>query len=422
MGGRIALRVPWPLASLDPHRADDVACAIFGNAIFDSLFAFEGVRVVPALAESLPETAGDGARVKLRSGLTTAAGHAIGARDVVASIARARTLDATAWLADVPAPRRVVRPVPGEMDDLTLHFSGIDPTKLASLLASPLVTIVPTAFSAERPDATGAFATAHDNASLVLTRNARAAQGPAFLDSVTARPAVDLADSLRAFEAGTDDIGWLGLGLHEPRAGARAFDMGLVAYALLRTGRDAGTWDTPGVAQRLAHGIAPSLLAHLAPGPPWSVEPDQGWGGAPCDLIVRDDAPYLVEVARAIAAALSKPGHEVVARPVSNATLRERRASRSYALAIDVVRPFAPNLLGTLAALATSDNPELARDAVRHPPRVGDLPARTLARTMRIGVVAEVHAQGGRIADISLPQASPSGIDWATATRGSRAR
>ncbi len=266
VGGRVALRVPWPVASLDPHRLDDVACALFGNGIFDSLFAIDATRVVPALAEAMPESASDGVRVRLRAGLTTSAGRAILARDAIAALARARSGDAGAWLVDVPAPRRI--------DDLTLHFGATDPSKLAAALASPLCAI----------DATGAFAMSHDGASLVLSRSARAAQGPAFLDAVTVRPAADLAESLRAFEAGTDDIGWLGLGLHEPRAGARAFDAGCVAYALLRTGRDAGTWDTPGVAQRLANGIAPSLLAHLAPGPAWTVEPDQGWGGAPCDL------------------------------------------------------------------------------------------------------------------------------------------
>jgi len=417
IGGRVALRVPWPLASIDPHRVDDVAAAIFGDALFDSLFAFEGAqererRVVPALAESLPEASGDGSHVKLRAGLATAAGRPLVARDVIASIARARSRDAGAWLVDVPVPRRV--------DDLTLHFAGIDPAKLAPILASPLCAIAAASFAPERPDATGAFGASRDGAALVLSRNARAAQGPAFLDAIVARPAADLAESLRAFEAGTDDVGWLGLGLHDPRAGARAFDAGLVAFALLRTGRDAGTWDVPGIAQRLANGVSPAQLASLAPGPAWNVEPDQGWGGAPCDLVVRDDAPYLVELARALAAALTRPGHEVTARPIPNASFRDRRASRGYALAVDAARPFAPSMIGNLASLATSDNPDLARDAVRHPPRFGDLPPRTLARTMRVGVVAEIHAQGGRVPDLALPESASGGVDWSIATRGSR--
>src|SRR5262245_61179049 len=39
MGGRISLHVPWPLGTIDPHRLDDAACAIFGEALFDSLYA-----------------------------------------------------------------------------------------------------------------------------------------------------------------------------------------------------------------------------------------------------------------------------------------------------------------------------------------------------------------------------------------------
>ena len=416
IGGRAQLRVPWPVSALDPHRLDDVACAIFGGGVFDSLYALDGAHVVPALAEAMPESVSDGTRVRLRSGITTATGRPLGVRDVIASIARARSGDGRAWLADLPTPRRI--------DDVTLHFAHgpldgvtLGQSKLAVSLASPLCAIVPLSFTADHPDATGAFAVTRDGGTLLLSRNVRAAMGASFLDGITCHPATDLADSLRAFEAGTDDVGWLGLGLHDPRAGARAFDAGPVAYGLLRTGRDAGAWDTPGVAQRLADGIDPGLLANLAPGPPWTVQPDQGWGGNPCEMLVRDDSPYLVELARAVAVALSKPSHEITVRLVPASFLRDRRASRAYALAIDVARPFQPGLLGTLAALATSDNPEAAPDVVRHPPHIADMPPRTLTRTMRIGVVSEIHVQGGRIPDLTLPPSAAGGIDWPNATR-----
>ena len=412
VGGSAQLRVPWPLASLDPHQLDDVGCAIFGGSLFDSLYAFEDNRVVPALAETMPEPVGNGARVRLRAGLTSARGRPIGVREVVSSLARARAGDARAWLVDVASPWRA--------DALSLHFPNVDAQKLASFLASPLTAIVAADFSPALPDATGGFAARHEAGALVLARNERAATGGAFLDTLLVRQAVDLADSLRSFEAGTDDVGWLGSGLHEPRAGARPFDAGAVGWVLLRTGRDAGSWDTPGVAQRLADGISPSLLAHLAPGPAWTVEPDQGWGGPPCELLVRDDSPYLAEVARAVAAALTRASHEVTVRQVPAATFRQRRASRSYALAIDVARPFAPGLLGSLAALATSDDPERARDAVRYPPRRGDMSPRTIARTLHVGVICEIRVQGGRVPALALPARSSGGVDWAGATRTRR--
>ncbi len=147
------------------------------------------------------------------------------------------------------------------------------------------------------------------------------------------------------------------------------------------------------------------------------MQPDQGWGAAPCELLVRDDAPYLAEVSRVVAAALSRPSHEVAVRSLPASAFAQRRAARSYALAIDVARPFAPGLLGTIAALATSDDPELARDAVRYPPRRGDMPARTVARTMRVGVLCEIRVQGGRVPTLALPARASGGVDWASATR-----
>ncbi len=413
VGGSVTLRVPWPLASVDPHRADDAAAAIFGEAMFDALYAFEGDAVVPALAESPPEATKGGARVALRAGLSTALGRGIGTRDVVHSLARAKRSGARAWLADVPVPRR--------QGEAALFFPSADPGKLARALASPLTAIVPMAFAPERPDGTGPFRAQRRGGGLALSRNPRAALGPSFLDTLTVHAASDLADSLRSFEAGTDDMGWLGSGLHEPRAGSRPFDAGAVGWALLRTGRLVGAWDAPGTAQRLCDGIAPSRLSYLALGPAWRTDPDQGWGGAPCDLLVRDDAPWLVEVARAVAATLSRASHEVTPRPVPWRELAARRASRAFTLAVDFARPFAPGLLGTLAGLATADNPASAVDAVRHPPRIGSLPPRTLTRTMRVGVLGEVRVQGGRVPDLTLPPSGLGyGIDWGSAFRSKR--
>src|SRR5579859_6923768 len=86
IGGRITLRVPWPLGSIDPHRLDDATCAIFGDALFDTLYLREeSGAVVPGLAESGPETVGADLRITLRQGLKTAAGRTIEARDVAFS-------------------------------------------------------------------------------------------------------------------------------------------------------------------------------------------------------------------------------------------------------------------------------------------------------------------------------------------------
>ena len=407
-GGSIALHVPWPLGGIDPHRIDDATVAFFGEALFDTLYARdESGAFVPALAEGDPEVDGATLRVRLRQGARFASGAALDSRAVAASIARARSRDASAWLVDVPSPRA---------DQGGLVFAMRDPHRLVRALASPLVAIVSPRFSPERPDGTGPLRPDARSGSLLLVRNTLAACGPSFLDAIEIRRATDLVIPLRAFESGADDVGWLGSFLHEPRQGARGFDAGVVAWAILRTGRDAGSLDTPGTAQALADGVPHAALASLVVGPPWDHAP-RPWPGAPCDLVVRDDAPWLVELARALAAALSAPTHEVVPRPLPWPEVLQRRAARTYALMIDIARPAGPGGLGTLLGLATADDKVSAASLARHPPR-GDIQPRAATRTMRIGVVGEVRLQGGRAQDVVLPPSTwGRGVDWGGAYR-----
>jgi peptide/nickel transport system substrate-binding protein len=407
-GGRVVLHAPWPLASLDPHRLDDPAAGFFGEAVFDPLYARDDAgAIVPALAEGEPEADGATLRVAMRENVRFASGASFDARVAATSIARARGRDAAAWLAEIPAPR---------VDKKTLVFAMRDARKLVRALASPLVAMVPARFAPERPDGTGPLRVEMQAGAMLLSRNTVAASGPAFLDAIEVRRATDLVTSLRAFEAGTDDLGWLGSFLHEPRQGARSFDAGVVGWAVLRTGREAGALDTPGTAQALADGVPHAALAALVVGPPWE-QSQATWTGPPSDLFVREDAPWLIELGRALAVALSSPGHEVRCVPVSTADLAQRKSTRGFALMLDVARPAGPGPLGVLVGLATADDPGAAAALARHPPR-GDVAPRSATRTMRLGVVAEARLQGGRVPDLVLPP-SPwgRGIDWGSAFR-----
>lgn len=411
VGGRCAMHLPWPLATLDPHRLEDGLAAILGDALFDTLYARdEAGAVVASLAEGDPEADGNALRVKLRTGVRTWRGRPFEPRDARDAIARARTMGARAWLGDVPVPR---------LDGRALVFATKDAPRLVRALASPLVAMVPAGFSPEAPEGTGPFRWTVRGGSIVLVRNPLSARGPSFLDEVEIRSAPDLATSLRSFESGIDDVGWLGSGMLQPRAGSKPFDLGSVAWAVLFTGRDAGTtWDAPGIAQRLCDEIPPSKLVPFALGPSWPAAPPQGWGGAPAALLVREDAPWLVELARAVAASLSRPNSEVTARPVPLAELAQKRASRQFALALDVVRPLDRTTLGALVALATAEGGARAADVVAHPPKLGDVPARTLTRTLRCGVVGDVRVQGGRDGTLVLPtSAAASGFDLGAAFR-----
>ncbi len=413
VGGKFAMRVPFPLASIDPHRLEDAAAAIFESALFDTLYAQEGGQIVPSLAEGDPEPDGASLRVKLRGGLRTGRGKPIGTKDVVASIARARNAGAKGWLTDIPPPRE---------DGRSLLFATKDATRLVKALASPLVAIVPSGFSPEAPDGTGPFRISQSGDAFVFSRNPFAARGPAFLDEIVVRVAPDVSATLRAFESGADDVAWFERGLHEPRSKSLAFDYGAVALAVLFTGRDAVQWDAPGVAQGICDSVPYSALAGLKVGASWTTGPNVGWGAPPAPLYVRDDCAWLVECAKNIAAIITRPSHEITARPVPYAEIVQRRTVRNHALLLDIVRPLAPNSFGAMVALASADDPTRAASVVQHPPRLGDVPARTLTRTLRCGVAGEIRVQGGRMPEINLaPSGSGAGFDlgatWRTRPR-----
>jgi hypothetical protein len=142
-----------------------------------------------------------------------------------------------------------------------------------------------------------------------------------------------------------------------------------------------------------------------------------GWTGSPCELLVRDDAPWLVELARILAASMSTPSHEISPRPIAPAEMALRRQARSYTLMVDVATAAGPGELGALLGLATSDDSKTAASLALHPPRGAPSP-RVATRIMRIGVVAEIRLQGGRAQDVVLPP-SPwgRGVDWGSAFR-----
>jgi hypothetical protein len=54
---------------------------------------------------------------------------------------------------------------------------------------------------------------------------------------------------------------------------------------------------------------------------------------------------------------------------------------------------------------------------MQHPPKLGEVPARTMTRTMRCGVVGEVRVQGGRAPDVQLAASSAgAGFDLGAST------
>ena len=407
LGGRIAMHVPWPTVGIDPHDLRDPTAALFAAAIADTIFAVDpGGPAYPTLAAAMPSREGADTLVHLREGLRTARGVALDARDLIASIERARTRGAASVLAQVP------RPVVHKKDPLAVAFGPIDPQFLARALASPLCALLPRRFDPGAPDGTGAFRADISASGITLTRNLLAARGASFLDEIVIAPAGDLKTSLRSFEAETDDLGWLGLGLHDGRAGAVRMDLGRVAWIVLVTGPEAGSAGLPGAAQRLVDALPPERLAHLGIGALPAASGDPAWSGPPTDLLVDDASPHLIEVARAVAPILSRPGHEVTALPVARAEIARRRARGKATLAIEIVRAVGPTPLHTLFSLATAEDVTRGRDLGRSPPKgltAGS--ARQLTGGLRVGVLGELRIAGGAVPDIVFARA-PGGEGW----------
>jgi peptide/nickel transport system substrate-binding protein len=391
---------------MDPHDLFDPAAALFGHAAFDQLFSLDASgEPYPTLATDLPAIEGAKTIVRLREGLMTAKGRRLDARDVLFSLQRARRGAASAWWGDLPAPG----PIP--KDPLALEFATTDGARLARTLSSPLFALVPRSFDPASPDGTGAMSAQTGASRLVLRRNPNAARGASLLDEVVVDQAADLSASLRSFEGNLTDVGWLGSGLHAPRPGAQPFDMGSVAWIVLQTGTEAGSWGAPGIAQRLLDGLPPEQLQRFGlgqlPPPTGSAE----WGGRPCELLLQEGGAYLEELARTLSSLLSRSGHEVAVKALPASELARRRAAGSYSLLLGIVRPFAAPGLATQIALAAAADPPSALELMRRPPRLTSFAPRTLTRTLKLGVLGELRVMGAHAPDLTLAK-NPGSDGW----------
>jgi len=384
--GTLRLRLPLYFGGIDPHSADDPLSSLLAPAIADPLFALDASgKPYPALASALPERTANGARVTLRPGLLSARGKPLSAVDVVFSLKRTRGLGGAAVLGSFPPPSADPK------DRLSFSIPEASPDALARLLANPLTAIVPRGFSPTTPDGTGAFKAALGSGNLTLTRNESAARGAAFLERIELSRASDLADALRAFETGQVDVGWLGNGLYRPKPNAVPLDGPLFGWIVLRTGLDAKAWAAPGIAAQLAAALPSAALARFGlrsvPGAGDGVR----WGGGPTTLLVSEDAPHAIELARALEPLLSSPGNEVRATPLPRTTWLEARRSRRYGLLLDFVRAANNDITQSAQTLLAAVDPALARRPPKNLTSVLDA-----TRTLTLGIVGEERVAGAR--------------------------
>ncbi len=403
--GQLRLTVPWPITRLDPATLDDAFSALFSAAVCDPLFALDAAgKPYPALANALPRAHADGVRVTLRSGLRTAAGKALSASDVLASLQRARSLGAAGLLGEVERPRADPK------DPFSVIFPKANAEALGLLLASPLLAIVPRGFSVLAPDGTGAFRIELSPGRARLTRNPHAARGAAFLDAVEVSAVTELADLLRGFEAGSSDVGWFGSGLYRAVKDAVAFETPRYGFAVMMSGRLAGGWGAPGALQALVNAVPREQLGHLGlRGLNYQPEGSPRWGGPPGEILVPQAAPQLLATAQALSTALSSPGHELTIAEKPTAELGRLRDSKRFALLVDFVRSPGLSDREAGAALRTAVSPETAKRA----PLTAPVAPRELGLTLPLAVVGELTIHGAHRTSLSgLQTWQLGGVAW----------
>ncbi len=393
LDGELKMSVPWSLARLDPHDSNDIVAAVFGHAVAEPLFAVDQHgRTYPTLAAERPVAVGSGSKVRLRPGLRSSIDRPLSSRDLLWSLQRARRFGAHALMADHAPPRAA---------DGWVVFEDVAPDALAEMLSSPLTAILPRSFSPGAPDGTGAFRARFNRNGLELRRNPWAPRGPAYLERIRVQPAADLAEALRAFEAGHVDLGWLGRGLHAPRPDTELVDASEVGWVVLHSGRGAGRWGAPGTAASLLANIPAPRLERFGLGPLPNRATPTRYAGPSCTLLARDDCPYLLELGRSLSQLLSSSGHPITLESSSAADLHKRKRSGDFCFLLDVVRHAGSSVRARQLSLLHEANPQFARRAPKLAPGLteAEMVERTTA-SLSLAVVGQLRVVVARPPDV----------------------
>jgi hypothetical protein len=123
---------------------------------------------------------------------------------------------------------------------------------------------------------------------------------------------------------------------------------------------------------------------------------------------VPDGAPHLTQIASALGALLSRPGHEVTHAAAGRADFEDRRRSGRYHLMLDFVRKLGSDTSSTLLALLSAADPLMARK----PPRLSSTSPRDIARTLPLGVVGSLKVSGSQIGELQALSSWQLGAVW----------
>ena len=131
------------------------------------------------------------------------------------------------------------------------------------------------------------------------------------------------------------------------------------------------------------------------------------WAGGPTLLLVSDETPQLVELARALEPLLGSIGNEVRATPMPRNAWLEARRTRRFGLLLDFVRAGTGDLMQSAQALLNAVDPELAK---RPPRNVTAL--RDLTRTLTLGILGDLRVIGARLPEFQTLDAWQLGTVW----------
>ena len=271
IGGRAVASLGSAPGSFDPVTARSWSDVTLALLVFDSLYRLDAAgRVVPHLAESMPQVSADGleARVPLRNGARFHDGRAVRPPDVVASLRRALTAPSTAWaLAAVVS----VNHIEGA---LVLRLRRPEPD-LAARLALPQLAVTPLgrAPAPTAPIGSGPFRVRRvDEAGRRIELEAAPEHfaGRPWLDALVLRWFTASDDEARGYEAGEADVslrGAVAFAGHEPKYPTVSIESRATVLGYLGFGRARGALlDDPETRAALSLAIGRAGLRHVGSG------------------------------------------------------------------------------------------------------------------------------------------------------------
>lgn len=400
----VRLRWPWPVRTPAPHASNDLVAALLGVSLFPPLYAraIDGM-LEPRAAVGAPKEVTHGHLKGLRVDLAPG----VRPSDVVASITDARAGGGRLALKDLPVPR-----VDGAHG---VVFPGlVDHDALMRRLATPLAGIARYEPRQVLPAAPW-DASSEMHESITTLRFSRRPSAPSVGLAAVAHPtritrfeiegAVDLGRSLRAFERYESEIAWLTDGLFAPRPGARAIDLGALAYLAIRAGSELVELQKPGFVQLIVDAIAPDRMGHLgllrrnhAARPDDAPKKDAASLAPNVPIMVRASMPIAVAAAEILARELGG-----IARMVDDETFDKATHENRFPLALDVIRPIDDTADGAATALATFDGATVA-------PAAGTGP-RAVAQAGTAALGWEIALIGAQASHVWIPRAPYGGLD-----------